>query len=49
MFHFQVRSNICPVCQQASAFLMHAVHYGTTSPATSPHLMFINDNTVASS
>jgi len=38
----------CPICQQASACLMHAVRYRTTSPATLPHLMFINDVTVTS-
>jgi len=38
-----------PICQQASECLKHAVRYGTTSTATSPYLLFINDVTVTSS
>jgi len=34
-----VQTFVPSVCQQASACLMYAVRYGTTSPETSPHLM----------
>jgi len=51
MFHFSTHrlKLVQTFCPSVSTSFCMPVRYGRTSPATSPHLMFINDVTVMSS